>query len=274
MSSDTKTKKRPRVGADPVTRVEYEAFQRAFTTSYHAQLFDGRLPYVLVTLTRRPRTRGYFSADRFSGRATPGTVHELALNPDHFGRTDAEILSTLVHEMAHVWQQESRASQARAVSQPGMGHQDARPGSASVHHREARRRDDRADVLALHRRGRAVCPRHRNPPPSGFTLHWHSTHESRTARQRRLVQAASKTKFVCPDCEQNAWAESEAQLLCGQCYEESRELVVMESVPVSACPGGPYPDNRREPRRRQAPKHRPRRLHRRDAHRPPRADVL
>ena len=27
------------------------------------------------------------------------------MNPDHFGRSDEEILSTLVHEMAHVWQQ-------------------------------------------------------------------------------------------------------------------------------------------------------------------------
>jgi predicted SprT family Zn-dependent metalloprotease len=32
--------------------------------------------------------------------------HELALNPDEFiGRTDEMILSTLVHEMCHVWQQ-------------------------------------------------------------------------------------------------------------------------------------------------------------------------
>jgi predicted SprT family Zn-dependent metalloprotease len=34
------------------------------------------------------------------------TVHELALNPDNFtGRSDELILSTLVHEMAHVWQE-------------------------------------------------------------------------------------------------------------------------------------------------------------------------
>ena len=33
-------------------------------------------------------------------------MHELAMNPDTFtGRTDEEILSTLAHEMAHVWQQ-------------------------------------------------------------------------------------------------------------------------------------------------------------------------
>ena len=34
------------------------------------------------------------------------TAHELALNPDVFtGRSDELILSTLVHEMAHGWQQ-------------------------------------------------------------------------------------------------------------------------------------------------------------------------
>jgi len=34
------------------------------------------------------------------------TAHELALNPDVFtGRSDELILSTLVHEMVHVWQE-------------------------------------------------------------------------------------------------------------------------------------------------------------------------
>jgi predicted SprT family Zn-dependent metalloprotease len=42
----------------------------------------------------------------FSGRIDKTAVHELALNPDSFiGRTDEMILSTLVHEMVHVWQQ-------------------------------------------------------------------------------------------------------------------------------------------------------------------------
>jgi hypothetical protein len=40
------------------------------------------------------------------GRIEDTAVHELALNPDAFtGRSDEEILSTLAHEMAHVWQQ-------------------------------------------------------------------------------------------------------------------------------------------------------------------------
>lgn len=46
----------------------------------------------------------YFSPKRFTGRTKKTAAHELAMNPDTFtGRTDAPILSTVAHEMAHVW---------------------------------------------------------------------------------------------------------------------------------------------------------------------------
>jgi predicted SprT family Zn-dependent metalloprotease len=65
-----------------------------------------RVPCVLVTLQRHAKVRGYFSPDRFTARTEKAAAHELAMNPDSFtGRTDEEILSTLAHEMAHVWQQ-------------------------------------------------------------------------------------------------------------------------------------------------------------------------
>mgnify|MGYP001613623529 CR=1 FL=1 len=60
---------------------------------------------MLVTLQRRARAYGYFSAERFIGRSEQEAAHELALNPDHFGRTDKEFVATLVHELVHVWQQ-------------------------------------------------------------------------------------------------------------------------------------------------------------------------
>src|SRR5438876_2829096 len=88
-----------------ITITEYQGFQRAYDF-FNRELFDGSLPQVLVTLQRHANTRGYFSPERFSGRVDKAAVHELALNPDSFtGRTDEMILSTLAHEMAHVWQQ-------------------------------------------------------------------------------------------------------------------------------------------------------------------------
>ena len=87
------------------TKTEYQGFQQAYDF-FNRELFDKGLPQVLVTLQRHANTRGYFSPERFNGRIDETAVHELALNPDTFsGRTDEMILSTLAHEMAHVWQQ-------------------------------------------------------------------------------------------------------------------------------------------------------------------------
>jgi predicted SprT family Zn-dependent metalloprotease len=88
-----------------ITEREYGAFQHAYDF-FNAELFGNSLPHVLVTLQRHARAKGYFAPDRFAGRVENDTAHELALNPDVFtGRSDELILSTLVHEMAHVWQQ-------------------------------------------------------------------------------------------------------------------------------------------------------------------------
>src|SRR5207248_3116704 len=70
------------------------------------ELFAGSLPHVLVTLQRHANTRGCFAPERFTGRIEKTAVHELALNPATItGRSDEEILSTLAHEMVHVWPQ-------------------------------------------------------------------------------------------------------------------------------------------------------------------------
>jgi hypothetical protein len=56
-----------------------------------------------VTL-QRMRNHGYFASERLTGRIDKSAAHELAMKPDTFsGRTDEEILSTLAHEMVHVW---------------------------------------------------------------------------------------------------------------------------------------------------------------------------
>ena len=90
---------------EAITPAAYRAFQEAYDF-FNAELFGGSLPHVLVTLQRHGKARGYFSPERFTGRTDDAAAHELAMNPDSFnGRSDELILSTLAHEMAHVWQQ-------------------------------------------------------------------------------------------------------------------------------------------------------------------------
>lgn len=70
---------------------------------FNERLFQGELPPTLITLQRGRRTLGYFSLDRFTDK-NGKKVSEVAMNPDYFGgSTLVDTLSTLVHEMVHVW---------------------------------------------------------------------------------------------------------------------------------------------------------------------------
>ena len=82
----------------------YAELEHAYQV-FNAHLFGGELPGCLITLQRKGRYYGYFSATRFLRRDARGTTDEIALNPRFFAfRTVAQSLSTLVHEMVHQWQ--------------------------------------------------------------------------------------------------------------------------------------------------------------------------
>lgn len=81
----------------------YTALQHAFD-HFNAELFDDTLPQCLITLRSSSRSYGYMHSKRFvniSGRQ----VDELGINPGYFGLLSfEEVMSTLVHEMVHHWQ--------------------------------------------------------------------------------------------------------------------------------------------------------------------------
>jgi SprT-like family len=78
-----------------------------------------------VTLQRHVRAKGYFAPQQFTGRVKNTTAHEIALNTDVFtGRSDELILSTLVHEMAHVWQPDAWKAAAPLLSRQSPGTDD------------------------------------------------------------------------------------------------------------------------------------------------------
>jgi hypothetical protein len=61
---------------------------------------------------------------------------------------------------------------------------------------------------------------------TGSTLRW----QSRTVEdEERKKKTASKTKYLCSSCGQNAWAKPGATLICGECYDDGDgEIRVME----------------------------------------------
>lgn len=85
------------------TPVVYKEWQDAWEF-FNEHLFKGELHPCLITLHRHPRSRGYFSENRFVNRDGETTA-EIAMNPEYFAmQNPLSVLSTLAHEMAHQWQ--------------------------------------------------------------------------------------------------------------------------------------------------------------------------
>jgi predicted SprT family Zn-dependent metalloprotease len=209
-------------GTRSVTSDEYSAFEAAYDW-FNAELFDRQLPACLITLQRKARSRGYFANDRFEHRAEGSTTDEIALNPDTFrGRSDKEILSTLVHEMVHCWQRHfgkvGRAgyhNKEWAEHMVLVGLMPTDTGEAGGHMTGQRVTHYIMDGGRFDRAAHALLA-------TGFQLRWQSYACDAEAAQRK---AKSKTKFTCPGCGQNAWAKPDASLMCGDCDE------VMEAEP-------------------------------------------
>jgi hypothetical protein len=200
---------------NPITRTEYQAFQKAYDF-FNWELFGGSLPQVLVTLQRHARARGYFSPERFNGRTDAAAVHELALNPDTFtGRSDEDILSTLAHEMAHVWQQTHGKPPRRSYHDRQWAAKMQEIGLQPSSTGEPGGKETGQKVSHYIVPGGRYARAYAKLAAGGFQLHWQSAPASKEAGAKR----ASKTKFTCPDCGQNAWAKQDAQLICGECYD-------------------------------------------------------
>jgi len=81
----------------------YSEWQLAWE-HYNKTLFGGELRPCMITLKEEKNTLGYFSYNHFV-RRTGEQSDEIALNPAYFATMPVEkVLSTLVHEMVHLWQ--------------------------------------------------------------------------------------------------------------------------------------------------------------------------
>lgn len=191
------------------------SFQQAYDY-FNEKLFGGSLPDCLITLQRKRGARGYFCAAIFIARGGDQKTDEIAMNPEHFNRHDADVLSTLVHEMVHLWQQHF-----------------GKPSRNAYHNREWGKKMESVGLIPSDtgmpggkQTGQKVSHyivedgpyiKHANALlESGFTLRWQSDrHGGKLASSAKK----SKIKYTCEECGQNAWAKPGAQLACGLCME-------------------------------------------------------
>jgi predicted SprT family Zn-dependent metalloprotease len=210
---------------------EYDAFDQAFDF-FNSELFGGHLPLCMITLNRKGRYGGYFSPERFGSRLADGErTDEIALNSDYFeGKDDKWILSVLVHEMAHLWQQHFGTSSRGGYHNKEWGAQMDRLGliPSSTGEPGGKRTGQRVSHYIVE--GGAFDKACDVLLTEGFHLGW----QSRKVENNGGGKTKDKVKYTCPGCGVNAWGKADLHLVCGDC--EQRLITEDEPLPGKECP--------------------------------------
>lgn len=192
----------------------------------NAQFFANTLPTCMLTLRQKRGAFGYFQPACW-GRPTDteGTIDTIALNMAAFTdqhRSEAEQLSTLVHEMVHLWQEhygnqkakkgyhnrewgEKMASLGLIPSSTGQ------PGGTQVGTRVGHFILDTGAFQQFY------------AGLAGPLFRW-----SEFPKLEPVNEQPKKYKYVCPGCDAKAWAHEGTALACGDC----REPMATEAVQV------------------------------------------
>jgi hypothetical protein len=231
----------------------YSALQSAFD-HFNTELFEGKLPHCLITLRSASRVYGYHHAGRFIS-LNGDQIDELGLHPGFFTLRPVEsVLSTLVHEMVHHWQEHfgkpspsNAHNQEWAVKMQSLGLMPSDTGLPGG------KRTGRSLSHYILPDGKflASC---RKLLEGGFVIPWLDRHlpaapESQVEVVQKLKaagveyevsappvfklpqeikgmaavfrpaprRASTRAVLVCPKCGSKAWAAPETKIICGFC---------------------------------------------------------
>lgn len=200
------------------TKQAYDELQQAYDF-FNTDLFSGKLPNCLITIKRSKHYAGYFSAERFVNRDGVFT-DEISLNPIYFvDRSIEGALSTLVHEMVHLWQ--------KHFGKPGRGRYHNKewaemmesvglmPSNTGVP--GGKRTGDRMTHYVLE--GGLFKKAHLKLVGGGFILSW-CDRETLMPSNIKVLNDKNKSnriKYTCSQCGINAWGKPGISLLCGDC---------------------------------------------------------
>lgn len=87
------------------TKEQFDAYQGLYAY-FNKELFDNKLPNAILNFSRKKKQVGGFFAPQRWVNIEGKKVHEISLNPDSLRKATDVVISVLVHEMVHLWQQE------------------------------------------------------------------------------------------------------------------------------------------------------------------------
>ncbi len=204
------------------TSQQYTAYAGIFDY-FNTTLFGGELPPVILNFSRKSHHNLGFFAPKTWGHSVADTsttiivapnekeirLHEISINPDRIAdRGVEEALSTLVHEMCHLWEQVFAKPPKGGYHGKAWGKKMESVGL--VPSKSGKPGDKKTGVQMTH-----------YVDPNGVfaaavkaapQLPFLASPLGRKASRRDL-----KAKYGCPGCEARAYGKQNLNLTCGDC---------------------------------------------------------
>lgn len=197
------------------TVAQFEAYQNMFNY-FNEVLFRNQLPNILLNFSRKGKNcGGFFAPERWLNGELK--VHEISLNPDHWQRDEKIMISTLVHEMAHLWQQ--------VLGKPArMGYHNKEWGTKM---KEIGLHPSNTSEPGGKETGQKMS--HYIVDGGKFEVAFNSMPQEYLLPLRfampglKLGAKKSKFKYECPTCEAKIWGKKDMSVKCLNCNEEFQE---------------------------------------------------
>jgi predicted SprT family Zn-dependent metalloprotease len=192
------------------TALTYTSLTMAYDF-FNMELFSGALPPCLITVQRKQGSFGYFSGERFQNTTNQEEItDEIALNPTHFTtRTPEEVLSTLAHEMVHLWRHHYGSPPRKSYHDKEWARKTREIGLIPTATGEVGGKETGQQMSHLIDEAgkfKRACESLLASHPA--ILYSDRALEEDNIRKKKL---ASKTKYTCPSCGLNAWAKPDAR---------------------------------------------------------------
>ena len=152
-------------------------------------------------------------------------AHEISLNPELLKRPLDDVMSTLVHEMVHLWQQEYGTPSRGGYHNREWGDKmrqiglvpsnTGQPGGRSLGQQMTHYIAEAGPFEDAY-----------NEMPESCKLPWVS---GKHVAAKKAPKTESKFKYTCPECGQNAWGKPGLLILCATCTEEAGANLPMKA---------------------------------------------
>lgn len=206
-----------------LTQQQYKVLDEAFSY-FNKLLFKNELPECMIVLHRKKSSRGYFHAERYIDRESikkskkrnkTKSYDELALNPDTFDRTDQSILSTLVHEMCHVWQYRcTEKAKAKSYHDKVWGRKMEEIGlmPSATGHPGGKKTGQRVTHYVIEG---GAFEKHCKKFLSNKSIKLSSFQLPNMSKDSNK----NKSTYLCPNCKAKIWGKPGLNIVCGDCKE-------------------------------------------------------